>query len=80
MGTYLMDKNNILQTKFYQKLSASEVVVNFQNSLSPKRYKINSLITNLHRCENTCTSDENNNDAIFQITKKYEKMVFPSAL
>ena len=78
--TIYLDVNNTLQTKFYQKPSASEVVVNFQKSISPKRYKINSLITDLHRCKNTCTTEENMNDAIFQISKKYQKNGFPIGL
>ena len=38
--TVYLGTNNILQTKFYQKPSASEVVVNFQKSISPKRYTL----------------------------------------
>ena len=55
--TIFTDKNGSLQLKTYIKPSASEVKVNFRESISPMKYKISTLVTDLHRCFNTCTTD-----------------------
>ena len=78
--TIFSDENGILQLKTYIKPSASEVKVNFQDSICPKKYQISTLVTDLHRCFNTCTTELELNKSLNVMGQIYEKNGFPRKL
>ena len=75
--TIFEDTNGKLELKTYIKPSASDVKVNFRESISPTKYKISTLVTDLHRCFNTCTTEKGLDEALNNMAHIYEKTAFP---
>ena len=75
--TIFEDTNGKLELKTYIKPSASDVKVNFRESTSPTKYKISTLVTDLHRCFNTCTTEKGLDEALDNMAHIYEKTGFP---
>ena len=78
--TIFEDTNGKLELKTYIKPSASDVKVNFRESTSPTKYKISTLVTDLHRCFNTCTTEKGLDEALDNMAHIYEKNGFPRKL
>ena len=75
--TIFEDATGKLELKTYIKPSASDVKVNFQESVCPIKYKKSTLTTDLHRCFNTCTTEKGLDEALDNMAHIYEKTVFP---
>ena len=51
--------------------------MNFRESVSPMKYKISSLVNDLHRCRNTCTTDRDLEIALKKVETIYLKNGYP---
>ena len=78
--TIYSDDNGELQLKMFIKPTASEVKMNFRDSVCPLKYKISSLINDLHRCRNTCTTDRDLDFALKRIENIYVKNRYPRSM
>ena len=68
------------QLQMFIKATASEVKMNFRDSVCPLKYKISSLINDLHRCQNTCTTDRDLDFALKRIENIYVKNGYPRSM
>ena len=78
--TVYLDDQDILQLKLFIKPRASDVKMNFRESVAPLKYKISCLITDLHRCRNTCTTDHDLDSALKTIETIYLKNGYPRTM
>ena len=78
--TVYSDDNGELQLKMFIKPTASEVKMNFRDSVCPLKYKISSLINDLHRCQNTCTTNRDLDFALKRIENIYVKNGYPRSM
>ena len=75
----VMNGDNIHLEQF-RKLTTSDCIVNYHSSVSPKSYKISTLVGELYRCNNT-TSTDVARDAAIETTKNiFLKNRFPLKL
>jgi hypothetical protein len=74
-----LDENKIPQIKKFRKETASDVILNF-NSITPKKYKISTLKGDIFRCNHTCTTDKNLNEALVDLTELYVRNEYPKRL
>ena len=56
LDTVIVNTNGNLQIEMHRKPATSENMINFKTSVSPKSYKISSLIGEIHRCNNTTST------------------------
>ena len=75
-----VDDNGILQFKKYQKPSASDVILNFSKSITPKKYKISTLSGEIFRCNYTNTTDIEREKALKKLKIKFLKNNYPEKL
>ena len=78
--SYNSGDNGELQLKMFIKPTASEVKMNFRDSVCPLKYKISSLINDLHKCQNTCTTDRDLDFALTRIENIYVKNGYPRSM
>ena len=75
--TIFRDQTGELQLKLFIKPTASDVKMNFRESVAPMKYKISCLVNDLHRCRNTCTTDHDLDFALKTMEKIYLKNGYP---
>ena len=54
--------------------------MNLRDSVCPLKYKISSLVNNLYRCQNTCTTKRDRDFALKHIEKIYIKNGYPRSM
>ena len=80
LDTSIVQNNDEIHLEQFRKLTASDCIVNYKNSISPKSYKISTLVGELYRCNNT-TSTTIARDTALQNTKNiFLKNRFPEKL
>ena len=77
--TSIIHNNDEIHLEQFRKLTASDCIVNYKNSISPKSYKISTLVGELYRCNNT-TSTTIARDTALQNTKNIFLKRFPEKL
>ena len=78
--TTYVDDSNVPQLKQYRKPTASDVVFNFNSNICPKKYKISTLVGEIHRANNTCTTESDLNTALKNLTNIFSKNGYPIKL
>ena len=76
---YISDKN-IPEFRKYRKESASDVIINFKKSVTPRKYKISTLSGDIFRCNYTNTTPENREKVLNELTDLYIKNEYPRRL
>ena len=76
---YLND-NNIPEIKKYRKDTASEVVINFRESICAKKYKLSTLQGDIFRCHYTCSTETDREHALKELTELYVRNEYPRKL
>ena len=56
LDTSIVQNNDEIHLEQFRKLTASDCIVNYKNSISPKSYKISTLVGELYRCNNTTST------------------------
>ena len=80
LDTSIIRNGDNIHLEQFRKTSASDCIVNYHTSISPKSYKISTLVGELYRCNNT-TSTDVARDAAIQDTKNiFLKNRFPAKL
>jgi hypothetical protein len=77
--TYL-DQFNVPQLKHFRKPTASDVIYNFEENICPKKYKISTLVGEIHRCNNTTTTENDLDDALKNTKKLFTFNGYPENL
>ena len=80
LDTKIYLKNNTLEMKMYWKESASEVITNFRESITPKKYLISTLYGEIYRCNNTTSNDGDLKIALSNLTDLAVKNGYPLSL
>ena len=75
---YINDQN-LPEIKKFRKETASDVIMNYK-SVCPKRYKLATLKGDVFRCHYTCSTEENLNKALSDLTELYVKNEYPRRL
>ena len=75
-----LDEKNIPQFRQYRKKLKSEVIINFKNSVTPRKYKISTLTGDIFRANYCSSTKENLEDALQKLTKIYLKNGYPLKL
>ena len=68
LDTSVILNGDTMHLEQFRKSTASDVLVNYHTSVSPKSYKISTLVGELYRCNNT-TSTSVARDAAIENTK-----------
>ena len=75
-----VDAHGILQLKQYSKPSASDVILNYTKSVTPKKYKISTLCGEIFRCNHTTSTFEDREVALNKLKIKFLKNNYPEKL
>ena len=75
-----IDENDIIQLRFYKKPTASDVKLNFQQSVTPMKYKISTLVGEIYRAARCTTIDSEREKALNDVTETFIKNGYPPNL
>ena len=71
-----LNPQNIPEIRKFIKPTASEVIINFK-SILPHKYKLSSLKGDIFRCHYTCSTVENRDIALQNLSERYIKNEYP---
>ena len=71
-----LNPQNMPEIRKFIKPTASEVIVNFK-SILPKKYKLSTLKGDIFRCHYTCSTVENRDIALQNLSELYVKNEYP---
>ena len=80
LDTVIVNTNGKLDLEMHRKPAASENLINFKSSVSPKSYKISSLVGEIHRCNHTTSTPEALERALETTKQIFIKNQFPKKL
>ena len=80
LDTKIINCNGNLNLEMYRKPQSSENLLNFRNGVSPKGYKISTLVGELYRCNNTTSTPEALNKALNDTKNIFLKNQYPLKL
>ena len=80
LDTSIVQYNDEIHLEQFRKLTASDCIVNYKNSVSPKSYKISALVGELYRCNNTTTTTVARDTALQNTKLIFMKNRFPEKL
>ena len=74
-----INETSVPEIKKFRKQTASDVIMNY-NSITPKKYKLSTLKGDVFRCNYTCSTEENLNNSLNDLTEMYVKNEYPRRL
>ena len=74
-----INEQNLPEIKKFRKKTASDVIMNY-NTITPKKYKLSTLKGDIFRCHYTCSTEQNLNKALNDLTELYVKNEYPRRL
>ena len=74
---YFDSETNNFEFKNYQKPTKSNVLTNYNKSISPQKYKISTLSGEIYRMKYTSSTEKNLNDSLINLKNKFLQNEYP---